>query len=132
RSHPKDAVTGRAPIGGGEAVARKALPDEGLVDHAEHRSSRAGQGDQCAPCRHAGNKRFGAIDRVQHPYELGIAAFGAEFLANDPVSWKLLPDQRAHRLLSRTIRCGHRIKRAATALVLDAERGAKEWLDGIP
>src|SRR5262245_37105692 len=102
------------------------------MHHSKHWSSRTGKGDQRAPCRHSGDKRFGAVDRVKHPNEFGIAAFGAEFLADDPVSWKLLPDQCAHRLLGRAVRSGHRIEGAAAALVLDAERGAKEWSDGIP
>src|SRR5262249_25627754 len=109
-----------------------ALPDEGLMHHSEHGPSRTGKGDQCAPCRHAGDERFGPVDRVKHPDEFGIAAFGSEFLADDPVSGELLADQCAHRLLGRTFRCSHGIKPAAAALILDTERGAKERLNGFP
>src|SRR5260221_4269183 len=103
------------------------------MHHSEYRSSRARKGDQCAPCRHARDKRFGAVDRIEHPHEFGVAAFGTEFLADNSMSWKLLSDQCAHRLLGRPVSGCYRIERAAaTALVFDAERSAEEGSDGIP
>ena len=65
---------------GRAAVAGKALADEGLMHHSEHRRALVQQRDQRAPERKARDEGFRAVDRVQHPDIFGVFALIAEFL----------------------------------------------------
>ena len=51
---------------------------------------------------------FGAVDRIEHPDELGVLALAAEFLADDAVIGKARRDQPAHRRLGGAVGGGHR------------------------
>ena len=68
----------------------------------------AGQRDQCAEQRHAADKGFRAVDRIQHPDEFGIVAGAAELLADDAVLREPLLDQRSHRRFRRAVGGGDR------------------------
>ena len=54
----------------------------------------------------------------------------AVFLAQDAVRGELLADERAHGVLRRAVGRGDRIETAGL-LVLDRQRGAEEWQDGL-
>ncbi len=88
-----------------------------------------GQGDQGAEQRHPADKRFGPVDRVQHPDELGILAHPAELLADDPMLRKAALDQIAHRLLGAAVGGGHR---AQIGFVVYRQRLAEIRPDRVP
>ena len=68
-----------------------------------------GQRDQRPEQRHARDEGFRAVDRVEHPDELGILALAAEFLADDAVIGKPGRDQPPHRRLGLAV--GNRDRR---------------------
>ena len=67
-----------------------------------------GQRDQGPEQRHATDKGFRSVDRVQNPDEFGAFAHPAELLADDPVIRKAFLDQPAHRQLRGAVGGGHR------------------------
>jgi hypothetical protein len=85
-----------------------------------------------APDRKPRDEGFGAVDRIQHPDIFGVLALAAEFLADNAVLGEIGLDQAPHHRLRRAVGFGHRIKIMVDALVVDAERGAKERQDGFP
>ena len=100
------------------------------VAHAEYRGTVMHQRDQRAPDRKAGDERFGAVDRIEHPDVIGIFALVAEFLADDAMLRKAGIDHPAHHRLGGAVGFGDGIEvlaRAfAGALVVDAERGSEK------
>ena len=102
--------------------ADPALARDRLVDDPEDRPPVLGQRNQGAEQRHAADKGFGAVDRVEHPDELGIGALAAVFLANDAVIGKARLDQLPHRRLGGAVGGGDR---AEVGLVVDGEPGAE-------
>ena len=111
---------------GRAAVAAEVFAGEGLVHKSVDRLTVAHQRDQRTPGRHAGDERFGAVDRIEHPDVFGVSALVAELFADHAVLGEVGPDQRPHGLLCRPVGRRHRVEVAAAALVLDAQRGAEE------
>ena len=99
------------------AVAGKALADEGLVHHPEHRRALVQQRDQRAPDRKSGDEGFGAVDRIQHPDIFGVLALVAEFLADDAVLGEICLDQPPHHRFRGAIGFGDRIEIVAVLLL---------------
>ena len=131
RAHVKLALARRSAIARSAAITAEPFAHERLMHHAEDRRSVAHEPDEGAPDRHSGDERFGAVDRVEHPDELGIGALVAVFLADNAVLRKVALDQRAHRVLGGAVGGRHRVETHRRALVLDAERGAEERQDRI-
>ena len=88
--------------------ADPALARDRLVDDAEDRPARMGQGDQRAEQGHAADEGFGAVDRVEHPDELGVLALAPELLADDAVSGKARAYQPPHCFFHGAVGHGHR------------------------
>ncbi len=88
-----------------------------------------GERDQRAEQRDAADKGFGAVDRVEHPNELGVLAHPAIFLADNPVRREPRFDQLPHRRLGRAIGNGDRRQ---IGLVVNLDRGAKMRADRRP
>ena len=130
-AHAQRPVAGRAAIARRAAVAGEMLARERLVHHAVDRLAAAGQRDQRAPCRQAADEGFGAVDRIEHPDIFGVGTLGAEFFADDAMCRKGFFDQRAHRHFGGAVGGGDRVEAAGEALVLDAQRGPKEWPDRL-
>ena len=124
-------LAGGAAITGGAAVAGEMFAREWLMHHAVDRLAAPCQRDQRAPCRHAADEGFGAVDRIEHPDIFGVGSFGAEFFADDAVRRKRLLDQCAHGDFGSAVGGRHWIEAAGRTLVLDAERGAKERTDRL-
>src|SRR5262249_53371101 len=124
-------IAGRTAITGAAAIAGKMLASERLMHHAVDRLAAAGQRDERSPGWHAADKRFGSIDRIEHPDVFGVAPLDAKFLADDAVLRKSPFDQRAHGCFGGAIGGGHRIEAARTTLVFNAERTAKERPNGL-
>jgi hypothetical protein len=103
----------RAALGADPALAR-----DRLVDDAEDRPAVPRQRDQRAEQRHAADKGFGAVDRVEHPDEFGVVALAAVFLADDAVLGKPRGDQPPHRQFGGAVGGGDR---AQIGLVVDRE-----------
>src|SRR4051812_35449119 len=70
---------------GGRAVTDDKLLQHRLVDAAEDGLAAAEQTDERAPEWDAGDESLGAVDRIEHPHELGVGALVAVFLADDAV-----------------------------------------------
>ena len=88
-----------------------ALVQDRLVDQAEHRPAPTRQRDQRAEQRPAGDERLGAVDRVEHPDELGVGPHGPVLLAQDAVLRVGRLDQLAHPRLGLAVGDGHRARR---------------------
>ena len=82
---------------GALAVTDEALTQEGLVQHADDVLSAVLQRDQGAPGRHAGDRRLGAVDRVDYPGEAGVGPLVPMLLAEDAVVQAGLVDEGADR-----------------------------------
>ena len=78
--------------------------------------------DQRAEQRPAGDERLGAVDRIEHPDELGVDPVVAMLLAEDAVVGMGGGDQLAHRRLGLAIGDGDR---AVVRLGLDRHRAAE-------
>lgn len=78
-----------------------------------------------------GDERARAVDRVEHPSELGIAAFRAELLADNAVGGERLRDQPAHFGFSGPVRVGHRVEVAGLGFVFEGEARAEIGQDRI-
>jgi hypothetical protein len=81
-----------------------------------------GQGDQRAEQRPAGDERLGAVDRVEHPHELGVQPLAAVLLAEDAVGGVGRGDQLAHGGLGLPVGDGDR---AVVGLGVDRDRRAE-------
>ena len=55
-----------------EARQSEPLPQHRLMDAAQHGLTAVQEGDERAPERHAGDEGLGAVDRIEHPGELGV------------------------------------------------------------
>ena len=108
------------------AGADPALAERRMIDDAEHRPPLLQQRDQGAEGRPPRDERFGAVDRIEDPHELGVAAVGAMLLADDAVRRIALADQLADRRLGLAV--GER-DRALVRLGLDRRRrcGNSAW-----
>ncbi len=74
-----------------------------MVDRAEHRLPLVQEGDQRTEERRGGRERARAIDRIEHPDELGVGALGAEFFAEQAVVGELRLDHAPHQLLGAAV-----------------------------
>src|SRR5262249_34581045 len=128
---PQMAFPGGTAVARPPAVTAEALAGEGLVHHPEHPLAPSQQGDQPAPGRHPADERLRAVDRIEHPDIFRVRPLITEFLADDAMIRKAAADEGAHRGFGRMIGRGHGVEAAGAALVLDAERRAEEWQDGI-
>src|SRR5262249_23643308 len=81
--------------------------------------------------RHAGNERLRPIDRIEHPDIFRVGSFLAEFLTNDAMVRERAANERAHCRFGRVVGSGDGIESARATLVLDAQRRAEEWQDGL-
>ncbi len=114
------------------AVAREDLVQVGLVHQPAHRHPVAGEADQRAPGRQAGDEGAGAVDGIEHPDAFRILPLGAELLAEDAVAGEGLADQRPQDDLRRPVGLRHRIeRRAAPRLVLQGELRPEERQDRL-
>ena len=121
---------GAAPCGGA-AIADKSLARERLPHHAVNGGAIMGEADQRAPCRHAGDKALGAVDRIEHPDEFRPRRHVVKFLADDAMARKIAPDQPAHGDLGGAVGLRHRIKGAALRFVGRVQRRAEKRQDGL-
>ena len=111
---------------GALSVAVVSLPGERLGHHAIYRAAAVHEADQSPPGRHAGNEAFRSVDRVEHPDVLGVRTVRPVFFTDHSVGGKSLLDQPPHRRLRTAIGFRDRIERAASRLVLGADRAAEE------
>ena len=113
------------------AVAGETLAGERLVHHAIDRNALAGQANERAPDRDAGDEGAGAVDRVEHPNIVGVGILGAEFLAEDAMGREGALDQVAHHVFAGASALGDGIEDAAARFVLGGVPGAEEGQDRL-
>ena len=130
-AHAQIAVAARTAVAGGAAIAGEALARERLAHHPVNRLAEPRQRDQRTPGRHPGNEGLGAVDRIEHPDIFGVGALRAELLPDHAVLREGAADQLAHRAFGGAVGGRHRIEAAAVALVLDRQRCAEEWKNGL-
>src|SRR5215475_2292101 len=116
RAHHELPLAGGSTVTRHLAVAVEALAQERLVHHPEYGLSESRQCDQRAPSGHAGYERFGAVDRIQHPYIFGVRMLVAVFLTDDAVTGKRAAYQRPHRRLGGAVGGSHWVERASRVL----------------
>ena len=131
RTDPELALALAAAVARAGAVAEEALGGERLVHQPVDRRAEAQEPDQRAPHRQPGHEGLGAVDRIEHPDIFGVAAVGAELLADDAVGREGAPDELPHRRLAGAVGLGHRIEGAAVRLVVGGKRGAEEGQDRL-
>ena len=117
-----------------ERRADEIFVEIGLGDDAHHWIAPKPKGDQGGPKRGAGDEAAGAVDRIDHPDELGVGAVVAILLAQHPVLREAGGDGRADSRLGAAVGGGHRIEGApfGSALVLKAVVGAEQGQDRRP
>ena len=84
---------------GGATIAQEELPENGLVDGAQHGLAMVEKGDEGAEKRAGSGEALSPVNRIQHPDELGVGTIVAELFADDAVVRKAPGDHRAEELL---------------------------------
>lgn len=109
--------------GGGVVVADDELAEDGLVDGAEDGLAVMEKRDERGEERHAADERFGAVDGIEDPDEVGVGVFVAELFADDAVRGKFFGNATAEELLCATVREGDR---RGVGFRIDGEGGVAE------
>ena len=104
-------------------IAEHELAKNRLMNAAEHGLTLMQQCDERAEERHTADEGLGAVDRIEHPDELGVRIFGAEFFADNPVIGKSFGDEPTEKFLGPFI--GDRHGRSIS-LGFNGQRGAGE------
>ena len=112
-------------------VTDKNFIEKRLSDRPQHRRALIAQADQGGPQGQTGDKRAGAVHRIDHPDELGVRAILAVLFADHPVVRMAGCDQRPNRRLRPAVGRGDRIEGAAGVLVLQTVIGAEQRQDNL-
>ena len=98
-------------------AAEETLADERLVHQPKQRNAVMRQADESAPKRLADDEGAGAVDRIDDPAILGVAAHRAELLADYAVRGMELCEGLPDRYFRTAVGDGHRIEQIASFMV---------------
>ena len=87
------------------------------------------ESDKCPEQRHARDEGLGAVDRIEHPYILGVRPVDSMFLADNPVLGKPVCDHAAHPRFGGAVGDRHR---RSVVLSEHFDAGAKIGPDDAP
>ena len=96
-----------------------------VIDDSDYRDALMQQCDEGAKYRQAGDKRCGAVDRVEHPDIFGIGVLRAVLLPEDAVRRKLRLDHGAQSALDALVGIGD-----ITRIRLQFDGGARQQRPG--
>ena len=98
-------------------AAEEALADEWLVHQSEQRCAFVGQADEGPPQRLADDEGAGAVDRIDDPAIVGVAAKRAELLPDNAMRGMQLCQPLPDRHFCTAVGGGHRIEQIASFMV---------------
>src|SRR5438034_51705 len=81
--------------------------------------------------QHAGDEGLRPVDGIEYPDVFRVGSFLTEFLSNNAMVRERAANEGAHRRLGGVVGGGDGVECARATLVLDAQRRAEEWQNGL-